>query len=104
MSKSSIDRLREAEIAVTERKKQLSDELSASLSTVHAEAEKEVELAQEKAEKFIAEERSKSEKAAEEYLSEAVSKAKAQADEYCAAAEKNADKAIEIIIAGITGK
>ena len=28
MSKSSIDRLREAEIAVTERKKQLSDELS----------------------------------------------------------------------------
>ena len=56
MSKSSIDRLREAEIAVTERKKQLSDELSASLSAAHAEA------------------------------------------------EKNADKAIEIIIAGITGK
>ena len=67
MSKSSIDRLREAEIAVTERKKQLSDELSASLSAAHADAEKEVELAQEKAEKFIAEERSKSEKAAEDY-------------------------------------
>ena len=42
MSKSSIDRLREAEIAVTERKKQLSDELSASLSAAHADAEKEV--------------------------------------------------------------
>ena len=68
MSKSSIDRLREAEIVVTVRKKQLSDELSASLSAAHADAEKEVELAQEKAEKFIAEERSKSEKAAEDYL------------------------------------
>ena len=70
----------------------------------NAKAEKDVERAKEEADKYVASERVKSEKEAEEYLASSLEKAKARAREYCAGAEKNADKAIEIIIAGITGK
>ncbi len=104
MAKSSIDRIREAEISAAQRKKQISEELLASLSESRAKAEKDVERAKEEADKYVASERVKSEKEAEEYLASSLEKAKAQAREYCAGAEKNADKAIEIIIAGITGK
>lgn len=40
MAKSSIDRIREAEISAAQRKKQISEELSASLSESRAKAEK----------------------------------------------------------------
>ena len=47
MAKSSIDRIREAEISAAQRKKQISEELSASLSESRAKAEKDVERAKE---------------------------------------------------------
>ena len=90
MAKSSIDRIREAEISAAQRKKQISEELSASLSESRAKAEKDVERAKEEADKYVASERVKSEKEAEEYLASSLEKAKAQAREYCAGAEKNA--------------
>lgn len=104
MSKSSIERVREAEVLAVERRKILSEELERALSDARSEAEKEVEAAQEKAERFVSEERIKSEKEAEKYLSDAVSRAKTEAEKYCFEAGRNANKAIQIIIAGITEK
>ena len=104
MSKSSIERVREAEISAIERRKILSEELARALSDARSEVAREVEAAQEKAERFVSEERIKSEKEAEKCLSDAVSRAKTDAEKYCSEAGRNADKAIQIIIAGITEK